>query len=204
MGMIPRQELVKKTELLWKFGLFPPKSCSQTLLLLWEEEEVGEAQPSQSGMGMAALGEGFGSHFQPQHQSVGWDDGSSWNDGYVLPMEAPGSAPRDERIHPKKPQDSGIHLLRLHENEAQILSGKNKPGMESTNPTLPIIQLFHPQGSGADSIGIPKFRDKFWDSAPESTLKPHRAEPREQGGNNMDAMRIHGNKTQPPRCRVRG
>lgn len=59
--------------------------------------------------------------------------------------------------HPKKHQDSCIHLQRLHENEAQILWGKNthQAWKTHTNPTLP-----NTQGTGVDSRGIPK-RENF-------------------------------------------
>lgn len=98
--------------------------------------------------------------------------------------------------HPKKYQDSCIHLLRLHENEAQILWRKrNQAWKTHTNPTLP-----NTQGTSMDSIGIPK-RENFR-IQPQNPLKPHRVESLEQGWNNMDTMRIHGNKTWPPRCRV--
>lgn len=183
----------------------------------------------ESWQGRAALGEGF------VFPAMGLDPISSPDTGAptglmdhpgmmdVLPMEAPGSAPRDRWIpgwvtrsslpfprgyrdlaqpHPKKSQDSLIHLLRFHED--QILSGKTHQAWKTrTNPTLPIIRLLCPQGTGADSTGNSKM-GQFQDSAPKSTLKPHQVEPTEQGRNNTDAMRIHGNKTRPPQRRARG
>lgn len=153
----------------------------------------------ESRQGMAAVGEGFvfpamGLDPIPSPDtgaSTGMMDHPGMMDRPgmmdVLPMEAPGSAPRHRWIpgwmtrssrpfprghtalaqsHPEKSRDSRIHLLRFHENEAQILSGKTHRAWKThTNPTLPIIR---PQGISADSIGIPK-----WDNFRIQPQNPH-------------------------------
>lgn len=64
--------------------------------------------------------------------------------------------------HPKKSQDSCIHLLRLHENQTQILLGKTARAWRTpTNPT--------PATTSAPRV--PKW-EQFQDSAPEATARP--------------------------------
>lgn len=98
--------------------------------------------------------------------------------------------------HPKKQQDlhpSSEAPRKLSPN----LMGKNTPGVEKAQKSNSSqIRLLRPQGNGADSLGN---LGQFWDSAPKSRLQPGGVEPTEQRRKDMEAMRIQGNQTRPPR-----
>lgn len=104
-----------------------------------------------------------------------------------------GAAPshRDRRLWlgliPKNPPGFVDPSSETPRKRSPNLIWKNTAGTE--NAHKPNTRL---QGTGADSE-----TGQFQDLAPKSRLKPHRVESTERGW-----MRIHGNKTRPPRCRV--